>query len=643
MLLIFDIETNGLYQEVSRLWCLTVLNTYTREITQYDEKHAEAGVKALYKAWTEGATLCGHNVINYDIPVLAKLFPSFFIVTPELEKRVVDTLVLSRLVHSNIEDTDARLLRRKQLPSKLYKSHSLKAWGYRLGVLKGTYGEQEDAWSCYTPEMLEYNKQDVVVTDKLLQHLSYPSTSSPKAFDLEHDVAWLMSKMEKNGFPFDRDKAIELEATLRGRAGVLTAEFVKIVPRIPDKIFVPKRDNKRLGYKAGVSIQKYKEFNPNSRQQIEWLLRQHYHYSPQNIDCYDVADDAIDDGNYDAYRLKIDESTLKYMKDDTDAPEQVRKVVSILEESLMLKKRLGQLADGANAWLSMVGDDGKIHGSIIPNGAVSGRATHSRPNVAQVPHVGSPYGKECRELFGVPEGWWQAGIDACGLELRCLAHFMHKYDNGQYAHTILNGDIHTMNQEAAGLPTRNQAKTFIYAYLYGAGDAKIGKIIGGNAGQGKAIKRKFNKAIPAIAKLRQAVEEVLVYPIDYKSTRGRKPRITWKRHFLYGLDRRKLHVRSPHSALNLLLQSAGALICKKWIVRTEERLLARGLKHGWDGDFALMAWVHDEQQIACRSEEIAKIVCEEAQQAMRDTQEFFNFKVQLDTEGIIGHNWFECH
>ena len=138
---------------------------------------------------------------------------------------------------------------------------------------------------------------------------------------------------------------------------------------------MPKRDNKRLGYKAGVSIQKYKEFNPNSRQQIEWLLRQHYHYSPQNIDCYDVADDAIDDGNYDAYRLKIDESTLKYMKDDTDAPEQVRKVVSILEESLMLKKRLGQLADGANAWLSMVGDDGKIHGSIIPNGAVSGRAT----------------------------------------------------------------------------------------------------------------------------------------------------------------------------------------------------------------------------------------------------------------------------
>lgn len=177
---------------------------------------------------------------------------------------------------------------------------------------------------------------------------------------------------------------------------------------------------------------------------------------------------------------------------------------------------------------------------------------------------------------------------------------------------------------------------------YGAGDVKIGKIIGGSAGQGKQIKKRFNKSIPAIAKLRQAVENALVYPIDYRQFHG-KPKVTWKRHFLYGLDRRRLHVRSPHSALNLLLQSAGALICKKWIVTTEERLLARGLRHGWNGDFALMAWIHDEQQIACRTEEIAKIVCEEAQQAMRDTQKYFNFNVQLDTEGIIGHNWFDCH
>lgn len=639
-MLVFDIETNGLYADVTKLFCLSVYDTDTQEMNQYDDVHAEQGVHELYDAWKRGVCLCGHNVINYDLPTLAKLFP-WFEITHDMHKDVVDTLVLSRLIYSHIEDMDAGLIRKKQLPSKLYKSHSLKAWGYRLGELKGTYGEEEDAWACYNSEMLAYNKQDVVVTVKLYEKLA-PYDYAPKAIKLEHEVAWLMSKQEKNGFPFDLEKAKELEATLRARAGVLTAKLIQIVPRVPDKIFVPKRDNKRLGYKAGVPVQKYKDFNPNSRQQIEWLLRTHYGYSPSNIDCYDVEDTDADDVDLSQCRLKIDDESMKFMKEDPQAPDEVKAVVSVLEESLMLKKRLGQLADGNNAWLSMIGKDGNIHGSVIPNGAVSGRATHSRPNVAQVPHVGSPYGKECRELFRVPDGWWQAGIDACGLELRCLAHFMYKYDGGQYAHTILNGDIHTMNQKAAGLPTRNQAKTFIYAYLYGAGDYKIGKIIGGTAGQGKQIKKKFNKAIPAIAKLRQAVENALVYPIDFKSTHG-KPKVTWKRHFLYGLDRRKLHVRSPHSALNLLLQSAGALICKKWIVTTEERLLARGLRHGWDGDFALMAWIHDEQQIACRTEEIAKIVCEEAQQAMRDTQEYFNFHVQLDTEGIIGHNWFDCH
>lgn len=462
-MLVFDIETNGLYAAVTKLFCLSVYDTDTQEMKQYDDVHAEQGVHELYDAWKSGVCLCGHNVINYDLPALAKLFP-WFEITHDMHKDVVDTLVLSRLIYSHIEDMDAGLIRKKQLPSKLYKSHSLKAWGYRLGELKGTYGEEEDAWACYNPEMLAYNKQDVVVTVKLYEKLtSYDY--APKAIRLEHEVAWLMSKQEKNGFPFDLEKAKELEATLRARAGVLTVKLIQIVPRVPDKIFVPKRDNKRLGYKAGVPVQKYKDFNPNSRQQIEWLLRTHYGYSPSNIDCYDVEDTDADDVDLSQCRLKIDDESIKFMKEDPQAPDEVKAVVSVLEESLMLKKRLGQLADGNNAWLSMIGKDGNIHGSVIPNGAVSGRATHSRPNVAQVPHVGSPYGKECRELFRVPDGWWQAGIDACGLELRCLAHFMYKYDGGQYAHTILNGDIHTMNQKAAGLPTRNQAKTFIYSFL----------------------------------------------------------------------------------------------------------------------------------------------------------------------------------
>lgn len=176
----------------------------------------------------------------------------------------------------------------------------------------------------------------------------------------------------------------------------------------------------------------------------------------------------------------------------------------------------------------------------------------------------------------------------------------------------------------------------IYAFLYGAGDAKIGQIIKGTKKDGKQIKRKFLKATPAIKNLRDAVQDAIV-----ETDRGRITR--WKRHYLRGLDGRLLHVRSPHSALNLLLQSAGALVCKKWIVETERRLESLGLKHGWDGDYALMAWIHDEIQVACRTKEIANIVVEEAQKAMRDAEAFFNFRIQLDTDGKIGKNWADCH
>jgi hypothetical protein len=633
-MLMFDIETNGLLKEVNVLHCMCVYDTETEKMYRFDPTNIEEGVKMLQDAITQGGKLCGHNVIDYDIPALEKLYPHLFHISYEQQKQVVDTLVLARLIYSNIDTIDLGLMKSGKLPKPLYKSHKLMAWGYRLGVLKGTYGEQEDAWAVYNPEMLDYNEQDVWVTKALYEKLT-AKPYSKRAIELEHQVAWLMAKQERNGFKFDYKGAVKLAEELKELQAIVSTVLLQKIPEIPDKVFVPKRDNKRLGYKAGVPVQKYKTFNPNSRQQIEYVFRTMYHYNPDNPDLYDIPDMA-ENPNLADYRLKMDDITMQYIKEDPECPEELREIARLIQESLMLKKRLGQIADGSNAWLSAYDpDDGCIHGRVIPNGAVSGRATHSSPNVAQVPHVGSPYGAECRALWSAGD-WWQAGIDACGLELRCLAHYMSPYDKGKYAHTILNGDIHTMNQKAAGLPERNQAKTFIYAFLYGAGDAKIGKIIGGDASDGKRIKRKFLKATPAIKNLRDAVQNAIV-----ETDRGKVVR--WKRHYLKGLDGRLLHVRSPHSALNLLLQSAGALVCKKWIVRTEERLIQRGLKHGWDGDFAYMAWIHDEIQVACRTKEIAEIVVSEAQAAMRDAQEFFGFRMQLDTEGIIGKNWCDCH
>lgn len=632
-MLIFDIETDGLLDTVSKIYCLSIYDTDDDSLVAYPPDKCEEGVRRLLDCIHKGGKICGHNIINYDIPALSILYPWFKLTHAE-QTQVVDTLVLARLIYSNIEIYDIGKMKNGTLPSKLYKSHKLEAWGYRLGVHKGEYGKQEEAWNSYNEDMLEYNKQDVVVTVALYKKLA-KANYSERAIELEHKVAWLMAKQERNGFPFDVEGAEKLEMELRARSAVLDELLRQAVPPIPDKVFIPKRDNKTKGYKAGVPIQRFKSFNPNSRKQIEYVIRDMYKYNPDEADLYDIPDDA-ESPDLSNYRLKIDEETFNYIAADPKANEDVKKIAGILAERLLLGKRLGQLADGHNAWLKEYNKkDKRMHGRVITNGTVSGRAAHANPNVAQVPAIGSPYGKECRALFN-SDDWYEVGIDASGLELRCLAHYMYPYDDGAYAHEVLNGDIHTANQKAAGLPTRQDAKRFIYAFLYGAGDAKIGKLIGGDATDGKCIKNKFLKATPAIKQLREAVQNALVV-----TERGRV--VHWKRHYLRGLDGRLLYVRSPHSALNLLLQSAGAVVCKYWITRTEERMLSLGYKHDWNGDFAYMAWIHDEMQVACRTKEIADVFIREAITAMKDTQKALDFRIQLDAEGMIGKNWADCH
>ena len=567
-MLYFDIETDGLLDNVTKGHCLVIIDDQNN-ITGYRPSDFKKGAMRLIAALRDGESICGHNIINYDIPALEKLYPEFRI-KREWRPQVYDTLVLARLICGNIEDTDHARVRNGTMPAKLIGRQSLKAWGYRLGELKGTYGEQEGAWDSFSEEMLSYCVQDVTVTKKLYAYLMRIGAPQ-KAIELEHQAQWLMSKQERNGFCFDVEKALKLQETLACRYAVLSSQLTDAVPQIPDKVFVPKRDNKRLGYKAGVPIQRYKDFNPSSRQQILWVLENQFHYLPENPDLYDEE------------KLKMDGDTFKFIKTDEAAPAELRELAGVFEEYLMVNKRLGQLVTGNQAWLKHLKADGRIHGSVNPCGTVTGRATHANPNVAQVPHVGSPYGAECRELFCAPKDWYEVGVDACGLELRCLAHYLYPYDKGAYAHVILNGDIHTLNQQAAGLPTRNQAKTFIYAFLYGSGDKNLGKLLGGDEAMGKQAKKKFLKATPAIKMLREAVENALV--VKYHG----KPQ-EWKRKYLRGLDGRHLHVRSLHSALNLLLQSCGALICKKWICLWEENMIKAGYKHG--EDFQFMAWVH---------------------------------------------------
>ena len=292
----------------------------------------------------------------------------------------------------------------------------------------------------------------------------------------------------------------------------------------------------------------------------------------------------------------------------------------LLKEYFLVTKTLGQLVEGKNAWLKLIADDGAIHGKVDTIGAVTGRCTHNSPNLAQVPSVNGFMGKECRELFRAREGYKLVGCDASGLELRCLAHYMNDED---YTHEILNGDIHTKNQLAAGLPTRNNAKTFIYGFLYGAGDEKIGSITGKGAKEGKAIRTKFLSALPKLKKLTEGVKQKVK-----------------QRGYLKGIDGRTLKVREQYKGLNVLLQSAGAIVMKKALCILCDDIEAKGWKLNEDVCFVLN--VHDEYQAEVKPELVDeyKIM---AVEAIRKAGDFFGFRCPLDGEAKVGDSWYDTH
>jgi DNA polymerase-1 len=595
MALIFDLETDGLLDEVTKIHCLVTKDTDSGEVKSYTGKDIESGIKYLMDSDHQ---LVGHNVIKYDIPVIQKLYPWFSVYTG----LVRDTLVMARLIYANIKEHDVKFMKDGKLPKSLFGSHSLESWGHRLGNYKGDY---KGGWEVFTQEMLDYCIQDVEVTNTLYEKL-LSKEFSEQSIGLEHEVAWLMAKQERNGFYFNEKAGSELYSVLVKRRGELERElkdyFGSWTIKLPD--FIPKVNNKARGYTKGVPVAKEKvvEFNPGSRDHIANRLTTLYGWKPTEFT--------------EGGKPQVDEVVLGKL----DYPP-----CKLLTEYLLVQKRISQLAEGAQAWLKLV-KKGRIHGSINTNGAVTGRATHAYPNISQVPSSSSPYGHDCRALFTVPNDWVLVGADASGLELRCLAHYMAKWDGGKYGQVLLNGDIHTENQKAAGLETRPQAKTFIYAFLYGAGDEKIGSVVNGSAVDGRRLKSKFLRSLPALGELVKSVKE--------SAGRG----------YLVGLDKRKIYVRSAHSALNTLLQGAGAIVCKKWLVLLEEQLSAKlGLKHGWDGDYCFCAWSHDEVQIACRTQEIADKVAETATDCVRLAGEYFNFRCPLAGEAKKGTTWADTH
>ena len=594
---IFDIETTAIddwhtLRGLDKIHC--IVTRTGKEVKTYSGDSIDEGVEALRTA----DVIVGHNSIGFDIPAIKKLYPGW----DRGHRFVGDTLVMARLVWPNRKELDFRI---DDFPKNMIGSHSLKSWGVRLGENKAEY---EGGWDEFTDEMLDYCVQDTLVTQRLWDE-AHPLVSCESMLT-EHRFAEILSDQSVYGFRFDVEKASRLYAELADKRDILHKRLVDTFPPVHEEMKTPAYwfvGDKRYKTKAeavksnglakdvrrGPNRVKETPFNPDSRQQIANCLIDKYGWSPESFTP--------------GGQPKVDETILKAMPFDE---------AKLLVDYLTLSKRLGQLSEGNEAWLKLE-TGGRIHGFVNHNGTVTGRCTHRNPNMAQVPSCSAPYGEECRSLFMAPKGRMLVGVDASGLELRCLAHYLSRWDRGRYAEIICSGDIHTANQKAAGLATRDQAKTFIYGLIFGAGAQKFGSIVGGGVKDGQRMMSRFLTKIPALKRLRETIKETL---------KGRD--------HLIGLDGRKIPIRSNHSALNALLQSAGAVVMKRATIRAN--LYCEGL------DVHQVAHVHDEIQYEAVEKDAQEVgnlaVC-----AIRDAGKDIDFRCPLDGEYKIGRTWAETH
>jgi DNA polymerase-1 len=581
--IVFDIEADSL--EPTKIWCIAAVDPDSGETKTFGPTEIVNGLAFL----TTAEKLIGHNIIGYDLPAIKKIHN----IDLSEGRAIVDTLVLSRLFNPTREG-----------------GHSLESWGYRIGLQKIDHTEFGE----YTPEMLNYCRNDAVLNAKMFNQLKSESRGfSRQSVTIEHDTLKIIAEQRDHGFLLDIRAATLLEAELTDRLKEVEREVQKTFrPKQLKTILLPHFTKTGALSKMGL-IQGSTKKSRLTQEEYEELATKRkavrIEEVPFNLGSRKQIGEYLIDFGWEPKKFTptgqpiVDESTLSKI---TDIPE-----AKLIAEYLLLQKRIAQVS----SWLKATHEDERVRGFVNPNGTITGRMTHNSPNMAQVPSVSAPYGKECRACWTVPEGYKLVGIDASGLELRMLAHYMKDED---FKNEILHGDIHSTNQRLAGLESRNQAKTFIYALLYGAGDEKLGSVVGGNKRDGAKLRKRFFDNLPAFKHLKDAVGRA--------ASKG----------FLKGLDGRKLYVRSEHAALNTLLQSAGAIVMKHAMINLHRDIKLNTL------DAHFVCNVHDEWQIEA-IEKQSDAVGQLGVDAIRKTGEELELFCELDGEYKIGDNWSETH
>lgn len=606
----FDIETDGLFDTATKAHCLVIAELDSDRVYEYGPEQIETGLAHLARF----DFLIGHNISGFDLPLLRRLYNW----APAPGYTVIDTLVVARLILPHLGDLDKEIKARTDvsLGKKLHGRFSLEAWGARLGMPK--VGADITDWSTWTPEMQARCVGDTLLCKTLWRFLK-PDGCSQDAVALEHRVAAICDRITADGVPFDTVAAGDLYQEWTARRGALEPQLQQQFPGT----------------------------NLNSRAQLGALLEARGWVPEQRTEK--------------TGQPKIDDDLLETL------PELYPEFAG-LAEHYIIGRRLGQLAGGDKAWLKHIGKDGRVHGAVVHIGTPHSRAAHFGPNLAQVPNPkkGGAFAAECRALFRASNDWVFVACDQSNLQDRGYAHYLFDFDGGAYAKAFLEGKDQHWESTAVALgfiadgterdknsklhtALREGAKRFRYAFLYGCGAEKAGRIIHdttraaqqidsgsglsqqlfGTSGRpnqallkkvGGDARNKFMDANPGLRKLRNRLE---AYARKYAC--------------LPGLDGRRVPVRALYSALNFIVTSSEAIICKRWLAQTHDELCAR-FRYGWDGDVVLVLWIHDEIVACCRPE-IAEQVGEIMVRHAKEAGTFYNFKVPLEADYKIGHSW----
>tara|TARA_R110000744_G_scaffold8984_1_gene29245 strand:- start:4631 stop:6358 length:1728 start_codon:yes stop_codon:yes gene_type:complete len=573
MALVLDIETDSL--DAKKIWVVITKDTKTNEICIFREPTGFADHVRGYN------TIIGHNLLSFDVPVLNRLWNAHIKLS-----QLVDTMILSQLFNPNREG-----------------GHSLRNLAQLAGCNKLDFSD----FSEYTEDMLKYCTHDVEITHSVYNYLmSYDRYGfSQQSISLEHNIRHVINKQQEHGFLIDIKKAIELLYEIKTKNESIEKEirsFFKPKVRAIKNIKVKhKKDGSisKIGLKHIEDMKdlggdhttiRYEDFNLASPKQIVERMEE-YGWNPIQFTPKGSP--------------KVCEENLNTLP--ASAPESVKK--------LALWKSLETRWKTVESWVDASSDDGRVHGRVFTMGAVTGRMTHSDPNMANIVSSNKLYGKESRECFIAPEGYMLVDVDASGLELRMLAHYMNDED---FTNEVVNGDPHTANMKAAGLSTRAEAKTFIYAFLYGAGAEKIGSIVGGTSKTGSQLKKTFLSNMPSLKKLQETVSKK-----------------AYSQGYVNGIDGRRIRIRSPHAGLNTLLQGAGSIVCKQWAIEIDKVVRRERL------DAHLVCSVHD-QYVYEVSEKCVDRFKEVCLNGVEQSGKHLKVRCPLSCDIGVGKTWYEA-